>query len=450
MTPLQAGWEQDVLQVQAAVLPAGTLERAAIAMAVECAQLFGAQLAAVALLDDRGELALAGNTGAAALDPRQELGAGALAAAHEALDQGRSLAWPPFPACQEAILAAHRQWSAGESACTALLAAEGRAVGAIVLRRATPFAPVELERLEHVASFAAPVLSLRRELSLGWRARARRAWSSARQRMAGRKAWVGAAVLLAASLAVPVPWRVSAPARLEGAVQRAVVAASEGFVQQVNAKPGDSVVAGQVLVELASQDLELERRRRESELRQHETAYQAAQVRYDRTAMVASRARAAEAQSLLALAEAHLERARVTAPFDGIVVKGDLYQSPGAPVQRGEVLMVLAPAGEFRLLLEVDEADIAAVRPGQGGVVALASAPARPFPFTVKRVVPVASSAEGRNFFEVEAEVRQADPELRPGLGGVGKIEVGRRSLWQLLTARAANWLRLAWWTLTP
>ena len=51
--------------------------------------------------------------------------------------------------------------------------------------------------------------------------------------------------------------------------------------------------------------------------------------------------------------------------FDGIVIKGDLSQNLGAPVQRGEVLMVLAPNDSFRLILEVDEADIAAVRPGQ-------------------------------------------------------------------------------------
>jgi multidrug resistance efflux pump len=246
---------------------------------------------------------------------------------------------------------------------------------------------------------------------------------------------------------VPLPWRVSAPARLEGSVQRAVVAAADGFLQQANVRPGDRVVAGQVLAQLASQDMELERRRRESELRQHESGYRAAQARNDRTQMVVSQSKAAEAQALLALAETQLDRARLQAPFDGIVIKGDLSQTLGAPVQRGEVLLVLAPSDSFRLIVEVDESDIAAIHPGQKGQLALAARPEQPLGFTTRRIVPVATAADGRNYFEVEATPDRAQADLRPGLSGVAKIEVGERSLGWLLFHRAAAWLRLSLWT---
>ncbi len=156
-------------------------------------------------------------------------------------------------------------------------------------------------------------------------------------------------------------------------------------------RPGDRVVAGQVLAQLASQDMELERKRRESELRQHESGYRAAQARNDRTQMVVSQSKAAEAQALLTLAETQLDRARLQAPFDGIVIKGDLSQTLGAPVQRGEVLMVLAPSDSFRLIVEVDETDIAAIQPGQKGQLALAARPEQPLGFTTRRIVPVAT-----------------------------------------------------------
>jgi multidrug resistance efflux pump len=242
---------------------------------------------------------------------------------------------------------------------------------------------------------------------------------------------------------------VSAPARLEGSVQRAVVAAADGFLQQANVRPGDRVTAGQVLAQLSSQDLELERKRRESELRQHEGGYRAAQARNDRTQMVISQSKAAETQALLTLAETQIDRTRLQAPFDGIVIKGDLSQSLGAPVQRGEVLMVLAPNDSFRLILEVDETDIAAIRPGQRGQLALAAEPDRPIGFSTRRIVPVATAADGRNYFEVEAtpDASQAQASLRPGLSGVAKIEVGERSLGWLLFHRAVAWLRLSLWT---
>jgi hypothetical protein len=61
----------------------------------------------------------------------------------------------------------------------------------------------------------------------------------------------------------------------------------------------------------------------------------------------------------------------------------------------------------------------------------------------------VATAADGRNYFEVEAtpEASQAQASLRPGLSGVAKIEVGERSLGWLLFHRAVAWLRLSLWT---
>jgi biotin carboxyl carrier protein len=372
---------------------------------------------------------------------------------HEALDQDASIAWPPVQEHPPVSLAQRALAGAG-SACSVPIVAGGRAIGALTLERdagAAAFAPPELAVLEDIASFAGPVLQLQQSAEAPWHRRMREA---VRERMAapGRRAlaWATAIVALALVLAVPLPWRVSAPARLEGAVQRAVVAATDGFLQQVDVRPGDRVRAGQVLGELSSQDLELERKRRESELRQHENAYRAAEARNDRTQMVISQSRAAEAQALLDLAQARLDRSRLVSPFDGIVIKGDLSQSLGAPVQKGEVLMVLSPGDAYRLILEVDEADIAAVRPGQHGQLALASRPEAPLAFTTRRIVPVATSADGRNYFEVEASLDRADPGLRPGLGGVAKIETGARPLAWLLFHRFADWLRLAAWTVSP
>jgi multidrug efflux pump subunit AcrA (membrane-fusion protein) len=165
--------------------------------------------------------------------------------------------------------------------------------------------------------------------------------------------------------------------------------------------------------------------------------------------MVVSQSRAAEAQALLTLAEMQLDRSRLVAPFDGVVIKGDLGENLGAPVQKGEVLLVLSPSDSYRLIVEVDEADIAAVRPGQRGELALAARPESPLPFTTRRIVPVATAADGRNYFEVEAAPTEVQANLRPGLSGVAKIEVGRRSLGWLLFHRAAGWLRLALWQVT-
>lgn len=438
-----------ILRCQAALLARSGLAEAATALSVELAQLLACHRVSIGLLYG-DELRIVGSSQTGELDRRHGAAVAIVAAMHEVLDQRMSVVWPP-PTAGAPISLAHRQLAETGQACTVPVVAAGKLTGAITLERLPGafFWPAQVALCEDIASFAGPVLELKRTADMPWHGRIRQ---SLRNGLAapGRKraAWALGLLAVAGSMALPLPWRVSAPARLEGSVQRAVVAPADGFLQQTNVRPGDRVVAGQLLAQLASQDLELDRKRRESELRQHESGYQAAQARNDRTQMVISQSRAGEAQAMLTLAESQLERTRLLAPFDGIVIKGDLSQTLGAPVQRGEVLMVLAPNDSFRLIVEVDETDIAAIQPGQRGQLALAARPEQPLAFTTRRIVPVATAADGRNYFEVEAAPVQGQANLRPGLSGVAKIEVGERSLGWLLFHRAAAWLRLALWTI--
>ncbi|MEP6791790.1 MAG: HlyD family efflux transporter periplasmic adaptor subunit, partial [Ramlibacter sp.] len=340
----------------------------------------------------------------------------------------------------------------GGAVCTVPAKGNDGVVGAITLERSpNAFSADEIALCEDVASFAGPVLELKQQAELAWWRRAGRGMRQALSARgnAGFKLAAGVtAIALIAAVTVPLDYRVSAPARLEGSVQRVIVAAADGFLQQANVRAGDTVREGQVLAELASQDLLLERRRRESEFNQHENAYRAAQARNDRAQMVISQSKAGEAQAMLSLADSQIERARIQAPFDGVVIKGDLSQTLGAPVQRGEVLLTIAPNNSFRLIVEVDESDIGAIRPGQGGELALAAVPERALRFTTRRIVPVATSAEARNYFEVEAALEPRGASLRPGLSGIARINAGERTLWWMLTHRLFNWLRLSFWSL--
>lgn len=437
-----------VLRCQAAVLSHDSLTGCATALAVTLADWLQCDIVAIGMSEGR-QMTLVGHAGASALDGRLELARTITSAMHECLDQQASVAWPVASASDFTIAIAQQLLAGPGAALSVPLRAGQRVLGALCLRRATAFDADERMRVEDAASFAAPVLALRADARHPWR-------SLARQQMArfgiGRRVLAGslATILLLASL-VPLPYRVSAPARLEGSVQRAIVAATEGYLLQSGVRAGDRVKQGQVLAELASQDLQLERRRRESELRQHENAYRAAQARNDRTQMVVSQSRADEAQAMLSLVDAQIERARIVAPFDGVVIKGDLSQTLGAPVQRGEVLMTLAPGDSFRLIVEADEADVAELAPGLKGRLVLSADAQQAHDIAVGRIAPVAVEADGRHFVEVEATLAAgagSTPALRPGLRGVAKIDVGSRPLLWQLGHRALDWMRFALWSL--
>jgi multidrug resistance efflux pump len=145
-----------------------------------------------------------------------------------------------------------------------------------------------------------------------------------------------------------------------------------------------------------------------------------------------------------------LARTKLIAPFDALVMSGDLSQSLGSPVERGQVLFEVAPLDEYRVIIEVDERDIADIRVGQKSEMIFSSIPGESFPFVIQNITPVTIAKEGRNYYRVEGQVEKVTDRLRPGMEGVGKITAGRRRLIWIWTHKAFDWLRLKIWQWTP
>lgn len=447
------------LKLQATVLSHARCAPAATAFASELAAAFGCTQVTVGfVLNGYARLAAVSHGGDArlhgeAFDP-------IAAAMDEALEQGTSIALPVLADAASAIRLAHAKLAQRQGGAVASIPMvylhDG--VGAVTLEWAARPSGFELvvAELEHLVSLVGPVLHLMHLREAPWRVRALRTLSRGWQRLkspAGarlRLALVAAAVALGALLLVPVDYRVGGKARIEGEAQRALVAPVDGFLKSAAVRPGDRVKQGQVLIELADQDLLLEHRKWASEQSQQESAYATALARSERSAMVIALAKADEARARLGMIEAQLERARIAAPFDGIVLQGDLSQGLGAPVERGKVLMTLAPGERHRVVVEVDERDIADVRVGQAGSLSLSALPWDALPIRVKRVTPIAKSVDGANVFEVETEVTAGPDRIRPGLEGVAKIEVGRQTLAWACFHRLGDWLRLSVWSWLP
>lgn len=429
---------------------------AATALAAQCVRELRLDRASVGLVD-RGHVELAALSDSADFERGSEIARALADAMDEALAQNAVAAHPPLAGARQQITAAHAALARrhGGAVCTVPLVANGAVVGALTFERFdAPFLRAEIPHFEQLACFVGPMLELKRDNERPWTRRVRdrlgAAWAYLRApgHNAARAGAAGALLALLGLLLVPVDYHVRAPARLEGAVQRVLVAPMDGFLRQANVRPGDVVRAGDVVAELADQDLQIELRRRRSELAQHESAYLSAFARAERTQYGIAHAKAAEVRAQLELVERQLERSRVQAPFDGIVIKGDLHRALGAPVQRGEVLLTIAPGNEFRLIVDVDERDVARVARGQKGRLALAAMPERTLAFTVDRVTPVATARDARTYFEVVGVLDDAAlPALRPGLEGVARIGVAQRPLVWIALHRFADWLRITLWS---
>lgn len=268
----------------------------------------------------------------------------------------------------------------------------------------------------------------------------------------GLKLAAAVAVLLLAGLTLwQVDYRVAAHTVVEGSTQIAAVAPFDGFVAESFVRAGETVRQGQPLARLDDRDLKLERSRWLSEREQLRRKYQVAQSQADRAAMGVLDAQVRQAEAQLALADERLARATLVAPFDGMVVSGDLSQQIGSPVETGRLLFEIAPLRRFRVMLQVDDRDIAGLATGQSGELVLSGLPDRHLPIRVERLTPVANQKDGRNFFAVEAAIEGGDiAALRPGMEGIGKVVVGRHSVLWTWTHGFVDWLRLTVWSWSP
>ena len=443
------------LLLLASLLSQERFSGAANAFTSELAALMGADEVAVGF-EDSGGATVAAISRRADFQGESELVQSLAAAMDEALVQSCTVRYPPADGSAQITLAhADLVRSHGVSAFTVPMANDGRMFGAVTLLRTgrEPLDDDVIERCENLVCLGGPILELKRNAEHSWHQRLRHGLTNTVKELFGSGHWqlkgltALSSVVLASLTLMPVSYNVSAPARLEGAVQASLVAPADGFLRNANVRPGDRVVANQVLAELSQEELLLERRKWESAHAQHENAAPAALARADRGEFIINQAKADEARAEMDLIDAMLVRSRIVAPFDGILIEGDLSQSLGAPVRRGEILMVVAPAGEFRLIVEVDERDIAALAAGQHGELALSALTDRTFDFVVERITPVANARDGRNYFEVAARLDADQPSLQPGLRGVARISAGERTLAWIWTHGVIDWVSVKLWS---
>lgn len=385
------------------------------------------------------------------------------AALNEAVDQGVTLSWPPRSERHEALwvslaqqqLASASMPNASAAVCSIPLSGGPAPLGAICLEWPPGHSPSPdlLDALEAAVLHAAPLIRWQRAAQAPWHLHLRRALLAHWHRITGhgaprrQRVVIGALSLAAIALALPLQDQVKGQARVEGAQQRVLVAPSDGFLQAALVHPGDRVKAGQPLADLAQRELQRERDKWASQLAQHESGYVGAMARADRGDAGVALAKAQEAEAQLALVEDQLQRTRLVAPFDGVVIQGDLSQSIGAPVKQGDALLTVASLARFRVIVDIDETDVAHVKPGQSGAVTLSSLPWDRLPVRIVRVVPLAQARDGRNVFEVQAEfVGSLPAAVRPGLLGQARLDTGRTPWgWSLLRPIAER-LRLLWW----
>ena len=451
--------QQATIDLMAAVLAEERADAACMAFVTELANRYALGRASVGFVEHE-TVEVRAVSHSAAVGNRMNLNRALGAAMEESVVQRRSIVYPE-PADRDVLVTReHEELSRQqgvEAVLTIPLFGDGRYYAALTLERSgeSGFDEREAEFFAAVAGLAGPVLESKRLRDRPFPYRARDGVREQAARLVGPervglKVLAVVAVLVLAYLSfAKADYRLSADVALEGAVQRALVAPFDGYVDEAPARPGDVVEEGDLLCRLDDRDLSLERLKWTSQRSGLQRRLQEALAGYDRVEVSIMSAQLDQLQAQLELTESHLARTEVRAPFDGVVVSGDLSQRLGGAVQKGEALYQVTPLDAYRVVLKIPENRISDLRVGQQGSLVLASLPQQGFGFSVRRITPISMAEEGQNHYRVEADLDEVVDALRPGMEGVGKIQVDRRRILSIWTRHVREWIDLklwAWW----
>ncbi len=446
-----------VVNLLAACIEQNTYPKALTGLVAELTQIFQCEQVALGeFKDQHSKVAALSNS--AKFDDRSNFIQKIADAMDEAIEQDCPILFPDSnnSVIQRAHQELARKFGSGSS-LTLPLINEQTIVGALTLLRSEekPFDATTLRLCMLAMSLLAPVLVLKKAEGESLAAKIKQRLQQNLVNLFGLKHLKLKLVLaslvgfLLTSALLKGDFHVTADAVLEGKMQRIIAAPIESFLLSASVRAGDTVRKDDLMATLDDAELKLELNKLNGQLQKSRREYREALSANDLVKVRVISAQIDQANAEMELTWQQLQKIALTAPFDSVVIEGDLSQKLGSPVERGDMLFKIAPLEGYRIILKVDERLISYVNEGQNGVLALSSIPDRQFNLTVEKITAVAKAEDNRNIFRVEASLEKAPELLRPGMEGIGKINAGQRSYLWIWTHELVNWLRLwlwSWW----
>ncbi|MBR9866747.1 MAG: HlyD family efflux transporter periplasmic adaptor subunit [Oceanospirillales bacterium] len=377
-------------------------------------------------------------------------------AMQEAVDQQESILWPELDD-HNRVTHAHNLLASekGQRALMTIpLVDKESCYGAVLFDRPSdqPFTKDEQLTAEALTNFVGVVLEEKRQSCLPLYAYIFRSFKNQLSLLfgpghLGRKIVIFSLLLLSLFFSlVSGSYNISADAVIEGAEIRSIVVPYDGYLQKATSRAGDTLKEGALLAELDTRELRLQLMSWVNQEATSRRKYEDALARSERTQVQINNAESQRARAEIELLEYQISQAAMKAPFDALIVSGDLSQRIGTLVRQGDVLFELSPRSDFRLATYVDEFRINDIRQGQTGQLVLAALPDQKFSFRITRINPMAEVKEGSTVYRVEAVFENRDEMLRVGLEGVAQIYVDERLLISIWTRGLVDWMKLQLW----
>jgi hypothetical protein len=375
----------------------------------------------------------------------------------ECADQDEEIVWPVADG-SSAVARDHEKFAKEQSVahlCTVPLRVDGKVAAVLACeRQPAGFTPIEMQQLRLLCDQLTPRLSELKRSDRWFGARIAEDLREVFAKSLGpEKTWpkvfaILGVVLMAALFLVRWPYRAEGHFIVRCEAVSYLTSPFDGYIESVSVRTGDFLSKGSEIVVLNRSELLLEQASAAAEISRYDREMEKARSLNQLAEMRIAEALSRQARARLDLVNHRLETAVMRAPFDGVVVEGDLRERIAAPVKIGEPLYKVARLDGLYIEVEVDERDVEDILRSKKAEFAFVSQPKSTFTASVQSIEPAALAKKEANIFLVRLKPDTA-PETwwRPGMTGVAKIAVENRTLWWIFTHRTVDFLRLKlWW----
>ena len=292
--------------------------------------------------------------------------------------------------------------------------------------------------------------------------------------------------VVSASLMLPIPVRGHAPLVVEPAGMRSIYSQVDGVVEEILAKPGDSVIAGQTLLRLRSDALDMELAQLEHTLRKRQVDAVLARAINDSARLELALESVGTVEEELHLLSQKLEKLTIVASCDGVLIEPVVSTSGENDVRnqnpldaknqgtwlvaRTHVCSIAPKHNEWQAMLFIDHVGQEKMQTGVDVEIKLSDRPSDilhgrvlsvapreenlvPASLSFKHGGPMATTTDPASgserlasaIYQATVVIRERDSSLFTGMRGTGRFEISRPSIVGWINAYVRRTLDVAY-----
>ena len=351
----------------------------------------------------------------------------------------------------------HQQWSLDTNdscVCSIPLRTDDAIVSVISFRRASnqPFSQAELTDIQQRINGFGPAISLIKKANTSPAKLLKTSILNGSRKLIGPGEW--GRKLLIASLLIgagyfflgTTTYTPSCVATLKPARSLQVSAPFNTTLKAVHVQAGDKVVAGDLLFEMDTKNLELELASVDGELGVTKVQMRESLSAGSVTEAALHRSKIVALTSSRQVLQNKIEMSRITAKEAGTVLECELVTRIGQMFQIGQPMLRLANGKEWNVEIEVPDYVSSYIAEEQKGVFATKARPGKEFDLEVTQINESSEIGEAKNVFLAKAELNADAQWLKSGMQGFARVKTVSKPVWWVSLHRVIDYARINFW----